>query len=388
MTSAYGAFANGGEWREAAADPPRRGPGGQGPVHAPRRQRRRRSAPTTAFLMTSMLADVIDSGTAWKARQLGFRLPAAGKTGTTNDYRDAWFVGYTPSLVAGVWVGFDTPKPILPGSAYAGDVAVPLWAEFMKAATAGDKPERLRARRAASSAVQICRLSGKRPAGGCDAVPVSLEDGGHERPVDDRHRVLRRAAPSPTSTARCTSARSLLRPARPAGSATSRDGRSRRSSAPPTARAAEAPAAARAGAADAGSAERGRRAGAGAEEARLLVARCSGVATGTRRRQAEERPREEARRSARRPAAPLGRADAVSRHRRPRAADPCSPAPCSAGSRAADAALRRPRRRGQVARRAARSPRRSTATALGRRRRLRHVPVVRSDRPRHPRRRR
>ena len=86
--------------------------------------------------MATMLADVINSGTAWKARQLGFRLPAGGKTGTTNEYHDAWFVGFTPSLVSGVWVGHDNPQPIMPGSAYAGDVAVPMWAGFMKAATA------------------------------------------------------------------------------------------------------------------------------------------------------------------------------------------------------------------------------------------------------------
>ena len=56
----------------------------------------------TAFLMTTMLADVINSGTAWPARRVGFTLPAAGKTGTTNDYRAAWFVGFTPRLVSGV----------------------------------------------------------------------------------------------------------------------------------------------------------------------------------------------------------------------------------------------------------------------------------------------
>ena len=57
-----------------------------------------------------MLADVVNYGTAWKARRAGFKLPAAGKTGTTNDYHDAWFVGYTPQLVTGVWIGFDQPR--------------------------------------------------------------------------------------------------------------------------------------------------------------------------------------------------------------------------------------------------------------------------------------
>jgi membrane carboxypeptidase/penicillin-binding protein len=175
MTSAYGAFANDGVWQKPSLI--RRVEDTEGtvlyraepaPVAAVR--------PETAFLMSSMLADVIDGGTAWKARQIGFRLPASGKTGTTNEYRDAWFVGYTKSLTAGVWVGFDTPKQILPGSAYAADVAVPLWAEFMKEATKGHKPERLTVPRNVV-AVQVCRLSGKRPAGGCDAVPVIDEDG-------------------------------------------------------------------------------------------------------------------------------------------------------------------------------------------------------------------
>ena len=63
--------------------------------------------------MTSMLADVVNYGTAYKARQEGFTYPAAGKTGTTNDYVDAWFVGFTPHLVTGVWVGFDKPRTIV-----------------------------------------------------------------------------------------------------------------------------------------------------------------------------------------------------------------------------------------------------------------------------------
>ena len=90
--------------------------------------------------MTSMLADVINYGTAYKARSEGFTLPAAGKTGTTNDFVDAWFVGFTPKLVSGVWIGFDQPRTII-ANGFAGDLAVPLWAHFMKAATAKDKPD-------------------------------------------------------------------------------------------------------------------------------------------------------------------------------------------------------------------------------------------------------
>ena len=177
MTSAYGVFANEGRWRKPVLI--RRVEDLDGQVLFTADESDVPAIkPDTAFLMTSMLADVIDSGTAWKARQLGFRLPAAGKTGTTNDYRDAWFVGYTPTLTAGVWVGYDVPKQILPGSAYAADVAVPLWARFMTPATAGDEPEYFKAPRGVVG-VQICRLSGKRPAGGCDAVPVTLSDGAH-----------------------------------------------------------------------------------------------------------------------------------------------------------------------------------------------------------------
>lgn len=178
MTSAYGAFAAEGVWHKPSLV--RRVEDLDGTVlYQSEDVAAPAVSPDTAFLMTSMLEDVIDGGTAWKARQLGFRLPAAGKTGTTNDYRDAWFVGYTKSLVSGVWVGYDTPKPILPGSAYAADVAVPLWARFMASATAGAKPEPFAPPRGVV-AVQVCRLSGKRPSGGCDAVPVSLEGGGQE----------------------------------------------------------------------------------------------------------------------------------------------------------------------------------------------------------------
>jgi penicillin-binding protein 1A len=89
--------------------------------------------------MADMLRGVVDGGTAYGVRQLGFRLPAAGKTGTTNDYHDAWFIGFTPGLVAGVWTGYDQPQTIR-RNGYAAELAVPMWTRFMKMATKGQKP--------------------------------------------------------------------------------------------------------------------------------------------------------------------------------------------------------------------------------------------------------
>ena len=129
----------------------------------------------TAFLISSMLGDVINAGTAYRARQAGFTLPAAGKTGTTNDYNDAWFIGFTPHIVTGVWVGFDQPKTIVPNG-YAGDLAVPMWASFMKAATRGDEPDWLD-RPKDVVAVDVCRVSGKLPNDGCRNVQVENRDG-------------------------------------------------------------------------------------------------------------------------------------------------------------------------------------------------------------------
>jgi penicillin-binding protein 1A len=120
---------------------------------------------TTAYLMADMLADVIDGGTGAGVRSFGFTLPAAGKTGTTNDFHDAWFVGFTPSLVAGAWVGFDEPQTIL-NNGFAAGVAVPVWASFMKAATKGARPEWLRPPEGIVTAA-VCRLSGKLAGEGC-----------------------------------------------------------------------------------------------------------------------------------------------------------------------------------------------------------------------------
>jgi membrane peptidoglycan carboxypeptidase len=125
--------------------------------------------------MSTMMADVINAGTGSRARQLGFKLPAAGKTGTTNDFKDAWFIGFTPKLAAGVWVGFDEPRTILPNG-FAADVAVPAWAKFMKAATRDDKPEWLVPPPGVTTA-SVCRMSGQLASDGCHDVEVVNRDG-------------------------------------------------------------------------------------------------------------------------------------------------------------------------------------------------------------------
>jgi penicillin-binding protein 1B len=88
----------------------------------------------TAYLITNMLQSVVTSGTAGSLRNYGLTQPIAGKTGTSNDFRDAWFVGYTPDLLCLVWVGYDDNKPVRLTGAQA---ALPIWANFMKKALAG-----------------------------------------------------------------------------------------------------------------------------------------------------------------------------------------------------------------------------------------------------------
>ena len=96
-------------------------------------------SPQTAYLMTSMLVDVVKRGTGRRVAR-ALKRPLAGKTGTTNDYYDAWFMGYAPQLVTGVWVGFDDLKPL--GRHETGSrTACPIWIDFMKVALAGLPPE-------------------------------------------------------------------------------------------------------------------------------------------------------------------------------------------------------------------------------------------------------
>src|SRR5262249_14825073 len=120
-------------------------------------------SPQVTYLVTHLLEGVIDHGTGRGVRTAGFERAAAGKTGTTNDYGDAWFAGYTPDLVTVVWGGFDHRRPLGLSGAQA---ALPIWTAFMRAATAGrpardfDVPEGV-------SLVTIDPASGLRATAGC-----------------------------------------------------------------------------------------------------------------------------------------------------------------------------------------------------------------------------
>jgi penicillin-binding protein 1B len=119
--------------------------------------------PAVAYLMTSMLESVVREGTARALPSLGFAAPAAGKTGTTNDGRDAWFVGYTTSLLAGVWVGDDRNRALkLTGA----KDALPLWASFMKEAAA-DRPALEFVRPPGVALARICLDTGLLARSGC-----------------------------------------------------------------------------------------------------------------------------------------------------------------------------------------------------------------------------
>src|SRR5256712_14202933 len=98
--------------------------GGATAYETPLELRRALTEPV-AYQAVTMLRDVVDMGTAASARSLGLRIPAGGKTGTTDEFKDAWFVGFSTSVVAGVWVGFDQPAPI-GREAYGARIALPI----------------------------------------------------------------------------------------------------------------------------------------------------------------------------------------------------------------------------------------------------------------------
>ncbi|MBI4455229.1 MAG: PBP1A family penicillin-binding protein [Acidobacteria bacterium] len=121
-----------------------------------------------AYQMVSMLRDVVTRGTGATNATAGVPFPIAGKTGTTNDYKDAWFVGFSPKIACGVWVGYDNPHPIMPAG-YGARVALPIWGRYMRSTAKSVKhgsftvPPSLRA-------YNLCRISGGIATEGCNFV--------------------------------------------------------------------------------------------------------------------------------------------------------------------------------------------------------------------------
>ena len=132
-------------------------------------------SPQVAFQMVSMLQDVVLRGTGAGARAMGVRGAIGGKTGTTNDYHDAWFVGFNRSVVVGVWVGFDQPRKIREGAS-GSRVALPIWSEFMRR-TARRLPAEPFAPPGDLRDEELCRISYHRPLDGCPTYVEYFKDG-------------------------------------------------------------------------------------------------------------------------------------------------------------------------------------------------------------------
>src|SRR5947199_462053 len=121
--------------------------------------------PCTACMTSRLMQEVLTEGTAASSRSLGFKLPAAGKTGTTNDYKDAWFLGYTSTLTCGVWVGFDQPTTIIPHG-YGAALALPVWVQVMNKASRHYPAEPLEPTMPLQHAT-VCSISNQLATTGC-----------------------------------------------------------------------------------------------------------------------------------------------------------------------------------------------------------------------------
>ena len=129
--------------------------------------------PSAAWMTSELMEDVLTRGTAASARSLGFKLPAAGKTGTTNDYKDAWFLGYTNTLTCGVWVGFDQPTTIIPHG-YGAALALPVWTQVMNKAAEHYPAQPLQPTMPIQHAM-VCSISNQLATTGCQAAGSAYE---------------------------------------------------------------------------------------------------------------------------------------------------------------------------------------------------------------------
>src|SRR5438094_1567077 len=164
LTAAYTLFPNAGVRKQAyiieRIDDPR-----HKPIYLAAHISQQALDPGAAWMTSRLMQEVLTQGTAASARSLGFKLPAAGKTGTTNDYKDAWFLGYTSTLTCGVWVGFDQPTTIIPHG-YGEALTLPVWVQVMNKAAQHYPAEPLQPKMAIQHAT-VCSISSQLATTGC-----------------------------------------------------------------------------------------------------------------------------------------------------------------------------------------------------------------------------
>jgi penicillin-binding protein 1A len=174
LTAAYAAFPNGG-----FAVTPRailRVIDEDGAVVLDEPVRRDRAlSPQVAYQLVSMMREVVDRGTATGVRAWGVRFPVGAKTGTTNDFKDAWFVGYSSAVAVGVWVGYDKPAAI-GRDAFGSRVALPIWADFMRRTARVLRPAEF-ARPEGLRDEELCRVSHLRPVENCPTYVEFFKEG-------------------------------------------------------------------------------------------------------------------------------------------------------------------------------------------------------------------
>jgi penicillin-binding protein 1A len=166
LTAAYTVFANNGVRRQSYIIERIDDSDGE-TVYRSAHIQTRALEPGVAWLTTQAMQKVMERGTAAASKTMGFSKPAAGKTGTTNDFRDAWFVGFTSALTCGVWVGLDQPETIV-NKGYGSALALPVWVAVMNAASQQRYPAQALRSPEPTRKVTVCAVSNELATSGCD----------------------------------------------------------------------------------------------------------------------------------------------------------------------------------------------------------------------------
>jgi len=173
VTSAYAVFANHGMRRQRYIIERIDDANGETIYRAAHIQTRALD-PAVSWMVTGALTKVLERGTATSAQKMGFTQPAAGKTGTNDDYHDAWFVGYTTSLTCGVWVGLDRPETIM-ARGYGSTLALPVWVGVMSAASPQRYPARAFQSPVPLRRVSVCAIANALATAGCERAGTAYD---------------------------------------------------------------------------------------------------------------------------------------------------------------------------------------------------------------------